>query len=231
MKYKWIAVLLACALLLCGCRQTKEDWLISDGIAGQTTVTSLSDVTTKRTAGTTVSPIAPPPSRAIVSCDGCLRPKEQGFTLEAYKSALSSVRTAEEIEDLFKDADHPKKATDDNFKMLLHDRFFLVPILKDGALTTVTLAVQGNTSFTLQLPDRCSLSIIIYHRDINFGGLEGTEFTTADGRSVFHEHKTNKAEVFCMEVEGYRIEIYGFDVCGCKQSYVENLTFEKVEIE
>ena len=117
--------------------------------------------------------------------------------------------------------------------MVLKDQFFLMPSVEESTITAITLDASGYTKFNLQLSDGCKLYILVHHsKRLDYSDKVGDmEFETVDGTPFIHEHNTNKADVFYMRAGNYWVVIGGFDVCECKQSYVENLTFEKVEIK
>lgn len=164
-------------------------------------------------------------------------PQKKVFSQEkTYRETLSNVHTIEDIACILsKNSTVDSGAIDARgYPMILKEQFFLVPSLEGSTISGITLT-GGRSEFMLYLPDNCKLEINVYHSNADFSLQEGTSFTIYDGISVIHRHHESQTnhlrESYYMQVEGYWVTIHGYSLCGCKQSYIKNLTFEKVEIK
>ncbi len=253
MRYKWIALVLACALLLCGCAPIEP--IESAGGSAQTTATTVTttvQTTAQTTAQTTVLASTSKTTSATTKtattttargtiCDGLGAPAPVAFSnIQVYEEALKKANSLEALKKvlpvssrLVTDSELEQRMT-----MLLRDKFFLVPDL--SAITEdvhVSLHADGVTYVSFQYgskPSKHYVHLWIYHYELPESQLSATKdkeafvnsYTTSAGLSVTE----NSPQDRIFEVEGYHAVLTAPDD-AFSDDFVDKLTFRKVEIK
>ncbi len=245
MRYKWIALVLACALLLCGCAPIEP--IESAGGSAQTTATTVT-TTVQTTAQTTAVKTSTSTTQPTVSttttvattvrktlCDGKPHRREKLFPdMQTYRETLEQLDSSAELRAVFDDsigsvpADFEKMVA-----MLLEDKFFLIPKSPEVQAEDYILVLfesEGTSSFSVSVSDACRVDFMIFHYELTFSS-ENKDFpretyTTKAGLQVTRL-SLNK---WIFDVDGYPITVSATDRYEGEE-FIDTLTFEKVEIK
>jgi len=241
MRYKWIAVLLACVLLLCGCRQTGTDIAVSD----DTTKTgSTSDIVTTTTAsaattasGTTITRL----SNYTYDAD---RPITYAFltfsNLEKYTDAVKTFSDKQAIY-TYLEAQNLKnrKIFESKLAILLSENYFLVPQLPEGYMYGESyFSTTGHSMFIIaeKSAENGYLWVEVYHnaQGKQLPGNEEYTFKNARDAAVTrytdYVYAWNEAGTpIVLSLQNMKVK----DESAIKsyEELIKNLTFEKVEIK
>ena len=250
MKRKWLAVFLACLLLLCGCK-TMETVPSMDNEAAtvQKTVGTTTSASTKTALGTTahtstktnVDTIADSTLQTINTTVNSYNQGRRWYkTKSAYEKIIRGLHSQKDLENVFMIdsgliADMP---------MFLVDKFYLWPSTNANLLPQYHLDPRGYSEFLVVLEDDCencngdgTIDIIIRHdknsiTDYNTTWLQGEKYTTASGLEIVPYDTGYRNGRFCItQAYGYAISLHISTYCDCAKAVMDTLSFKKVEIK
>ncbi len=240
MRYKWIALVLACALLLCGCRQMGTDISVSDdttktgGTSDVVTTTTASAATT--TNGTTVTR----PPNYTQDGSSTKQPAKFSFaSIEEYVAAVETFVDRQALYDYLVEHNLQNKAiTEEELTLLLEQNFFLVPQPQDGyACSEAIFSTGGSSTFVVEQQDNKSvqLRVSLLHCQKNEQGLnEKTyEFTNARGITVTRyafEYMWYEGDTPISVTVPYTVTMDEATIRPY-EDFIKNLTFKKVDIK
>ena len=170
-------------------------------------------------------------------------------TLEAYEQKLRTFSTREAlIQALQEAAESPEVVPkDEEFEMLLHDRYFLLPVLPDGCtVTSASFYIGGDWSgggmseFTVKLASGEDVFFFYCHKKREFGVVEYTDRTTLTntrGLSVIHEHIVYdnmpgaEGGYFTWKEDGYPFRMpYEGPALASYEAFIKALSFKKIPL-
>lgn len=166
-------------------------------------------------------------------------------TLEAYEEKVRTLTTREQFQQKFLESSLYGRYTLDEqeFEMLLQDRYFLLPVLPDGCTVTHILFYgYGISEFVVSLPDGNTIGFGVKHEKEDYpkdeNGVE-TTLTNERGLTVTHSHISGSVgDTFIPERGDYYWKENGYP---CRMSYdgpalasyeafIKALSFKKIPL-
>lgn len=200
------------------------------------TVQTAPFVTTVSTTGTTIS------SKRILTTHNHKHLRSIYFkTMEEYTTAFSGMYSFADICQLFNERTTSSRFNEENFEMMLEDRFFLLPVAQEAYPYrlddfSIQFFMGGGISFPLECPHGKHLSISYSCKKGD--PYEGQKFedylVNKAGQAVRKVHIGSYPR-YIWDVDGYQCEmnwLSSSDVCSeeCTRNFFETVLFEKIHI-